>query len=106
MRFQPGNPGRPKGSKNKYRIKTVKEFLTEQEIDPIKKVYELMPRIAAESPEAAARIWLQLQQWVDPKTQKIDNLNVQRAGYPSALPKGDEGVILDVLKPYETQANG
>ena len=101
----PGGPGRPPGVRNKYKIKTVKEALAESGINPIEKVLELMPSIENESSEQAARIWLQLQQWVDPKTFKMEN-GEQRTGYPSALPRGDEGVVLDVLKPYETASNG
>ena len=103
--FQKGNPGRPKGAKNKFRVMTVKDYLEINKINPIEKVMELIGIVSMRNPEQAARIWLSIQQWVDPKTFKMEN-GEQRAGYPSAIPKGDEGVILDVLKPYEIASNG
>ena len=100
--FQPGNPGRPKGAKNKFHLTTVKEFFQKTEIDLIAEIWATMRGLPREVQLSAQ---LRLLQWVDPRGLKIENGD-QRTGYPFALPKGDEGIVLDVLKPDEKTSNG
>lgn len=48
MAFQKGNPGRPKGSKNKKRVLRVEATLVEKGINPIEEILKLLPELEAE----------------------------------------------------------
>jgi len=104
MPFEKGNPGRPKGSKNKFKLTTIREVLQESEVDLAP--FILKEIMALENRETRVTMLMRFYSWVEPRTQKIDNANDKRSGYPSALPQGDEGAVLNVLKPYEQTANG
>lgn len=103
MGFQKGNPGRPVGAKNKFKISTVKEFFREKEIDPIAEMFELYKQLS--DPVAKLSFWLKIYPWIEIRSQKIENIGERSSGEPTGLEKKADGHLLEILHP-EQKLNG
>jgi len=70
--FGPGNPGRPKGAKNKFKLTTMRELFQNLELDLAPLI--LKEIFAIENRETKVTLLLRLYGWVEPKVQKFENV--------------------------------
>jgi hypothetical protein len=80
MRFEKGNPGRPKGSKNKSKVLRVEEYLEEKGLNPIVEIVELLTKSRMGAYDKA-KVWLALQAYCQPKPREltlIDSLPTEK----------------------------
>jgi len=57
MAFKPGNPGRPKGSKNKKKVLRVEDVLVAKEKNPVEEIIAMMPQL---KPIEQVETWMKL----------------------------------------------
>jgi hypothetical protein len=56
--------GRQKGVPNKRNNLSVSKFLSDKGVVPVEEIWKLMPEL---KPEEQAKVWLKLQEYIEPK---------------------------------------
>lgn len=100
--FQPGNPGRPKGCKNKFKQVFVRDFFNENEIHLIKEIWEEIQYL---KPVDRVKAKLMLLQWVEPRIQKIEAVDARTEEEATGLMDKVDVHLLEVLQPEKNVAN-
>ena len=68
--FKKGNPGRPKGSKNKKRLLTVEEILLKYDVNPIQKLIEIAQ--TTEKEEIQRDCWKEISKYTYAQKKSVE----------------------------------
>ena len=97
--FKPGEGGRPKGSKNRFKITSIKDYFEDKKIQPIDEMWKLYNQI--NDPVAKMAFWIKILPWVETRSQKIENVGERTSENPTGLETRADGHLLEVLQPKQ-----
>jgi hypothetical protein len=97
--FQHGHPkygGRIKGTPNKIKVSTVREFFTQNGLNPIQEIIGLMGQIS--DPARKAGLWVQLLSWYEPRPSRVEIFEDEQPAPSNPLAELPKEVLMDMLK--------